>query len=108
MQYVQFLVSEASTAVPLLRGKRTLDTSAAAPERTSIEMEMVVMGGVEIGAERDAEIPAAPGLYGTQEAAGGVVTLPVALDGDAAAVGQLENGDVESVRGGVLTAIPER
>src|ERR1051325_3025707 len=67
----------------------------AAGEDAAIEVEVVVMRLVVVGADRHAEVAAGAAMHSAQEAGLDAVALPVLLDTDAASVGELEGADVD-------------
>src|SRR6187402_1104747 len=63
-----------------------------------IEMEVIAMVGVGVGAEHDVEAAAGGAVEIVQEGARlGVRAVPIVPDRDAAAVGKLKSGDVDRV-----------
>ena len=65
---------------------------------------MVVVLGVVVGPEHDAEVAAGAAVGGAEEAGLGPVAAPLAAHGDLAPVGQREAADIDGVGGGVLAA----
>lgn len=76
----------------------------AGHEWPAVEVEMIVMRGIEFRAERNTEIPARCPVRLAQKPALGVIALPIPRDPDALPVGELEPGDIDGVGGSVLTA----
>lgn len=77
---------------------------ATPDERAPVEMEMIVVGGIEIRAERDAKIAAGAAVDRLQELAFRIFPFPVPREPDSPPVGQVEAGDVDCVGRCVLTA----
>ena len=66
--------------------------SLAAYERPTVEMKMIVMGFVVVGAERNAEIMTGSTMRGLQKAAFSSRVAPVAGELDTAPIGKPEAG----------------
>src|SRR5262245_3903582 len=79
-------------------------TLTAGPHEAAVEVEVVGVGGVELGAEGYAEIAAGAPVCLVQELGFLAFALPVLEHGDRAAVGKREARDVDGIAGGVLAA----
>jgi hypothetical protein len=70
-------------------------------------MKMVVVIGVRIRPEADAELAASPLMHRAQEAADALIlAVPPLLDGDAAAVAKQESRNVDGIGEGMLAQAP--
>lgn len=76
----------------------------AALETAAVEVKVVLMRGVEIRAERHAEVPARPIVDRMQKGCRRRLAFPLVLDRDALSIGKRETADIDGVGPSVLTA----
>src|SRR5690606_5989306 len=94
------------------RGDLFRPSLATDPSAAAVEVEVIGVGGVVVGAEHDVEPVAGAIAHDAQEGGFGgrgrgfVSVAPVGQHADAATVLEHEAGDVEGVGGGVAAAAP--
>src|SRR3546814_537144 len=81
-----------------LAASRDFAKSAAVSVAAHVEMEMIIVGGVVIGAQHRAEPAAGRFVQGAQELLRALVAVPAAVEHDPPPVGEHEARDVDRVR----------
>src|SRR5690606_6116629 len=91
---------------PQLAARAALAKSAAETVAAHVEVEMIVMGGVIVGAEHRPKAPACRFVQRAQKVLRRPVALPPAAEHEPPPVGKHEARDVDRVRIGVLRQPP--